>query len=309
MNKKNLIGMGLALLASLALAQQPPANGISPLKNDREKASYAFGMNIGRGWNTGHVELGPGAFARGLKDSLGDGGTLLTDGQMTEALARFNRNLKQPPQQDSGQPAADKQSTVAGSFKNENDQAGYAFGMNIGWAWKQGGADLDPDLAVRGLRESLAGGGTLLTEAEMTGTLAQFGRDLRAIQQERREKDAEENSRRGAAFLAQNSTNQGVVSLPGGLQYKIIVQGTGQSPDLTNWVNLKFRGTRINGSEFDVSDPHPEARIFSMRGVMQGWQEALQLMKPGAKWRLFVPPSLAYGSDGSPTAGPNDTRI
>ena len=132
---------------------------------------------------------------------------------------------------------------------------------------------------------------------------------MRALQQERRDKDAVENSRRGEAFLAQNKTNQGVATLPGGLQYKVIAQGSGQSPDLTNWVNLKFRGTRIDGSEFDVSDPHPEARIFSMRGVIQGWQDALQMMKPGGKWRLFVPSSLAYGSDGSPTAGPNETLI
>ena len=102
MNKKNLIGMGLTLLASLALAQQQPTNSISPLKNDHERASYTFGMNIGRGWKTGRVDLDPGAVARGLKDSLGAGATLLTDGQVTETLAKFNRDLKQTPPEHSG---------------------------------------------------------------------------------------------------------------------------------------------------------------------------------------------------------------
>jgi FKBP-type peptidyl-prolyl cis-trans isomerase FklB len=129
------------------------------------------------------------------------------------------------------------------------------------------------------------------------------------VQQKRREQVAEENRRQGEAFLERNKTNPGVVCLPGGLQYQVVADGKGQSPDLTNWVNLKFRGTRINGTEFDASDPHAETRIFAMRGIIRAWQDALQLMKPGAKWRLFVPPSLAYGKEGSPAAGPNETLI
>jgi len=194
-------------------------------------------------------------------------------------------------------------------FKDERDKASYAFGMNIGRGWKQGQVDLDPDAVARGLKDSLMDDATLLTEAQMNETLARFGRELRVLQQHRREQVAEENRRQGEAFLARNKTNQDVVSLPSGLQYKIIAPGKGQNPDLTNWVSLKFRGTRMNGAEFEKSDEHPRANIFSMRSVIQGWAEALQQMKPGARWQLFVPPSLAYGKDGSPDAGPNETLI
>lgn len=196
-----------------------------------------------------------------------------------------------------------------GPFKDERDQASYAFGMNIGRGWKQGQVDLDPDAVVHGLKDSLAGNATLLTEAQMNETLARFGRELRVLQQHRREQLAEENRRLGEAFLARNQTNQDVVSLPGGLQYQVITQGKGQSPDLTNWVNLKFCGTRINGTEFERSNAHLRANIFSLRSVIQGWAQALQQMKPGARWRLFVPPNLAYGKEGAPNVGPSETLI
>jgi FKBP-type peptidyl-prolyl cis-trans isomerase FklB len=181
--------------------------------------------------------------------------------------------------------------------------------MNIGRGLKAGQVDLDTELVVQGLKDSLAEGKARLTEAEMSETLAKFGQELRVVQQHRRTQLAEENLRQGELFLAQNKTNPGVVSLPSGLQYKVIKPGTGQSPDLTNWVSLKFRGTRINGAEFDKSDTHPRANIFCLGSVIQGWAEALQQMQPGARWQLFVPASLAYGRDGSPAVGPNETLI
>ena len=199
--------------------------------------------------------------------------------------------------------------TTNSPFKNERGQASYAFGMNIGRGLKAGQVDLDTELVVQGLKDSLADGKTRLTEAEMSATLARFGQELRVVQQHRREQLAEENLRQGEAFLAQNKTNAGVVSLPSGLQYKVINAGMGPSPDLTNWVSLKFRGLRINGAEFQKSDEHPRANIFCLGSVIQGWAEALQQMKPGARWQLFVPSSLAYGKDGSPNVGPNETLI
>ena len=194
------------------------------------------------------------------------------------------------------------------AFKNARDQASYAFGMNIGRGWKEGQLDLNSAAVIQGLQDALAGQ-TLLTEAEMRATLAKFGRDLQVIQQQRREQLAETNRLAGEAFLSSNKTNQDVVCLPDGLQYKIIAPGKGTSPDLTNWVTLKYRGTRLNGTEFERSPMSSPANNFSLHNVIQGWSEALQKMKPGAKWQLFVPPSLAYGKDGSPEAGPNETVI
>ncbi len=117
---------------------------------------------------------------------------------------------------------------------------------------------------------------------------------------------AEENKAKGEAFLAQNKTKQGVVSLPCGLQYKIIADGTGASPEPGNFVMLKYRGTRIDGAVFDTSD---QPSVFAMGGIMKGWSEALEQMKPGSKWQLFIPPEDGYGGDGGPRVGPNETVV
>jgi FKBP-type peptidyl-prolyl cis-trans isomerase len=195
-----------------------------------------------------------------------------------------------------------------GPFRNERDQVSYAFGMSMASAWKAGLIDLDPAVVVQGLKASLAGE-ALLTETEMTETLTKFGQELRVVQQHHREQQAEENRRGGESFLALNKTKADVVSLPSGLQYKIITQGTGPNPDLMNWVKLKYSARRIDGTIIESSDAHPEASIFGLRSIIQGWAEALQMMQPGSKWRLFVPPSLGYGKDGSPGVGPDETLI
>jgi FKBP-type peptidyl-prolyl cis-trans isomerase FklB len=205
--------------------------------------------------------------------------------------------------------AQDPHTAGNGPFKSERDKASYAYGMNIARSWKEGQMDLDVETVTRGLKDALAGGSTLLTQTEMNDTLARFGREIRVAQQHHREQVAEENRRQGEAFLAQNKTRPGVITLPTGLQYQVLAEGTGQSPDLTNWVKLKYRGSHLNGAEVDSSEAHPQSNLFSLRGVIHGWTEALQMMKPGAKWRLFVPPSLAFGLSGSPEVGPNETLI
>jgi FKBP-type peptidyl-prolyl cis-trans isomerase len=196
-----------------------------------------------------------------------------------------------------------------GVFKDGRDKASYAFGMNLGRGWKDSQVDLNPEMIAQGLKDTLAGGSKLMTEPEVTQALAKFGQELRILQQRHSDQVAEENLRQGQSFLTRNKTLPGVVNLPSGLEYKIIVQGTGASPALTNWVKVEYRGTRIDGVEFESSAAHPEASIFGLGSVTQGWAEALQMMQLGAEWRLFVPPSLAYGRDGAPRVGPNETLI
>jgi FKBP-type peptidyl-prolyl cis-trans isomerase len=207
---------------------------------------------------------------------------------------------------------ATKAQSPAGNtrFKDEREKFSYAFGMNLGKSWKAGQVDLDPETVFRGVKDALSGGATALTEKEMAATLAKFGRDLRVLQQQRRDQLAQKNLLEGEAFLATNKTCEGVVASPTGLQYKILARGAaGQSPDLTNWVKLKYRTFRINGAELQGPDVHADAGIFNLHGMIHGWSEALQLMKPGDKWRLFVPPDLAYGKGGSPEVDPNETLI
>jgi len=305
------LGLGIA-----TVAQDRPGSGNGPFKNEHDQASYAFGMNIGQGWKAGKVDLDPDLVGQGLKDSLVGGAVLLSPVEMTGALARYNDELKafqqhrsvpvaqaKPPLKES------RENTGNNPFKDERDRASYAYGMDVARGWKEGLVDLNPGLFVQGLEDSLARGTVLLTQAEMSETLTSFGRKLRVVQQQHRDKVAEENLRLGEAFLSRNKTLPGVVCPPSGLQYQVIAQGTGPNPELTNWVKLEYRGTRIDGTEFESSTAHPEASIFGLGSVTQGWAEALQMMQPGAEWRLFVPPSLAYGKDGSPGVGPNETLI
>jgi FKBP-type peptidyl-prolyl cis-trans isomerase len=194
-------------------------------------------------------------------------------------------------------------------FKDAREKASYAFGMNLGRGWKKSGVDLDPEVVARALKDALGNGPTLLTETEMNQTLTKFTRELRLVQRQRHDLVAEENRKQGAAFLERNKSGEGVVSLPSGLQYKVLAEGTGQSPALTNWVSLKFRGTRIDGTQFETSYGYPKPNSYSMSAVLPAWVEALQRMKPGSEWRLFVPSELAYGKEGSHVAGPNETVI
>jgi FKBP-type peptidyl-prolyl cis-trans isomerase FklB len=314
---KSFVSLVLLLgLSIAAIAQDRPLAERAVLSNDRARASYAFGMNMALGWKRGQVDLSPDLVGQGLKDALTGGSMLFPAAETKDALAKYGRAMKALQQAGGGEPAKEnppqgdsRQNVGDESLKNLRSRASYAYGVNLGRGWKEGQVDLDPELAVRGLKDALGSGPKLLSEAEMTETLARFGRELRLVQQHHRDEMAEENLRLGESFLARNKTLPGVISLPSGLQYKVIVQGTGPNPTLTNWVKLEYRGTKIDGTEFESSAAHPEASIYGMGGVTQGWAEALQLMQPGAEWRLFIPSALAYGKDGSPGIGPNEALI
>jgi len=310
-----IIGATLLGLAGVAYAQDHRDAVAGAFKDESSKASYAFGMNIGRGWKTRQVDLDPDAAARGLKDSLA-GPTLLTEAEMNDALAKFGQPPKareHPASEETigegCRQGAPRDGAGSNRFKNERDRVSYAFGMDIGLGWKAGQIELDPETVLRGLKDSLASRVTLLSKKEMDDALARFGRELSLAQQRHRDEVAEENRRSGSIFLAQNGARAGVITSTSGLQYEVIATGAGASPALGNWVKLKYRGMRIDGKVFESSEAHPEASLFGLGAITAGWAEALQLMKVGDRWRLFVPPSLAFGKDGAPGVGPNETLI
>jgi len=196
------------------------------------------------------------------------------------------------------------------AFKDDLEKAGYAFGVNLGGEWKKGEVDLDPDAVARGIKDALSGSHVLLSGSEVRATLIKYGQDLRLRVDQKRKELGEKNKSEGEAFLAKNKDAPGVITLPCGLQYQVIAEGKGESPDSTRFVSLKYRGTLIDGTEFDNSKKYPDrSNVYPMGGVIRGWAEALERMNPGAKWRLFVPSDLAYGSDGGPNIGPNATLI
>jgi FKBP-type peptidyl-prolyl cis-trans isomerase FklB len=205
---------------------------------------------------------------------------------------------------------ATKNQTVT-ALTSTKQKASYAIGMNWGTGLHRQGIDVDSAALIQGMKDALAGGKTLLTEDEARAALMQLQKEIQEKQQAKAAAEGEANKKEGDAFLAANKTKEGVVTLPSGLQYKILKEGNGPKPTASDSVVCNYKGTLINGTEFDSSYKRGEPATFPVTGVIKGWTEALQLMPVGSKWQLFIPPDLAYGPRGTPGGpiGPNATLI
>jgi len=195
-------------------------------------------------------------------------------------------------------------------LKNQKDKVSYIIGMEIGKNFKKQSIDIDPDILTKGIKDAISGGKPLLTEQEIQENMVTFQKEMMAKQEELAKKLGENNKKEGEVFLAENKKKDGVKTLPSGLQYKVVKAGTGKKPKLTDTVTTQYRGTLIDGTEFDSSYRRGQPVSFQVTGVIPGWTEALQLMEEGAKWQLFIPPNLAYGERGAGRdIGPNATLI
>lgn len=200
-------------------------------------------------------------------------------------------------------------------LKTERDKRSYAVGLNIGKKvaseLKAGEVDVDSGLVARGIRDSMTAGKPLLTDAEAQAQLKSLETELRAKAQAEYEAMSASNKKAGDEFLAANKSKEGVTTLPSGLQYKIIKEGSGPKPAATDSVSCNYRGTLVDGKEFDSSEKHGGQPVsFTVNQVIKGWSEALQLMPVGSKWQLFVPSDLAYGGRGmGQEIGPNSTLV
>ena len=198
----------------------------------------------------------------------------------------------------------------APELKGDKEKLSYSIGMDIGGNLKKQSVEVDPDLLAKGVKDGYGGGKTLLTEDEARQAITTFQKALMAKKAETMRILAEKNKAEGEKFLAENAKREGVKTLPSGLQYREIAPGTGKSPKTTDTVTTHYKGTLIDGTEFDSSYKRGEPATFPVSGVIPGWTEALQLMKEGAKWRLFVPSRLAYGEKGAgQMIGPNATLV
>ncbi|MGC1226106.1 MAG: FKBP-type peptidyl-prolyl cis-trans isomerase [Candidatus Sulfotelmatobacter sp.] len=196
------------------------------------------------------------------------------------------------------------------TLKTDKEKFSYALGMRMGANLKKQNVPVEPAILERGLKDAMAGGKTLLTEEQAQTALMQVQNDLRKKQQEKMQAEGAENKQQGAAFLAENKSKEGVKTLPSGLDYKILKEGTGPKPTAGDTVECNYRGTLIDGKEFDSSAKHGGPATFPVGGVIKGWTEALQMMPVGSKWQLFIPPDLAYGDRGAgPDIGPDSTLI
>jgi FKBP-type peptidyl-prolyl cis-trans isomerase FklB len=187
-------------------------------------------------------------------------------------------------------------------LKTQKDKQSYAIGHDMGNNLKKNGIEIDPDLIVKGLKDALSGGKPLLTEQESKDAIA-------TMQKEWAKNFSEKNKKEGEAFLAENKKKSGIKALPSGLQYKVITEGKGKSPKATETVTVHYRGTLIDGTEFDSSYKRGQPATFPVGGVIKGWTEALQLMKEGAKWQLVIPSDLAYGESGRQGIPPNAVLV
>jgi FKBP-type peptidyl-prolyl cis-trans isomerase FklB len=195
-------------------------------------------------------------------------------------------------------------------LKDQKDKVSYGIGMEIGRNLKKQSFDLNPELLVKGVKDAFSGEKALMTDQEILDTMTAFQKEVMAKQQETAKKVGEKNKAEGDVFLAENKKKEGVTTLPSGLQYKVIKPGSGKKPKATDTVTVHYRGTLIDGTEFDSSYRRGQPVSFPVNGVIPGWTEALQLMEEGAKWQVVIPSGLAYADRGAGRdIGPNATLI
>lgn len=195
-------------------------------------------------------------------------------------------------------------------MKDMTEKFSYALGMNLGSNLHKQSVDINPEIFKRGMQDAIAGNKMLLTEAEANEVVKQMEASVREKMQGMAKEMGEKNKQEGTAFLEANKSKEGVVALPSGLQYKVLTQGTGPKPALSDVVVCNYRGTLLNGKEFDSSYKRGQPASFPVSGVIKGWTEVLQLMPVGSKYQLFIPPDLAYGERGAGAdIQPNSTLI
>ena len=202
-------------------------------------------------------------------------------------------------------------------LNTQKSKVSYAIGLDIGKNFKARAMDIDMEILIQGLRDAQGSGQPLLSNEEIQKTMTQFQQEMMKAEQEKRKNEdikkltqAPVNKAKEEAFLKENAQKPGIKTTASGLQYKVISTGAGPLPKLTDTVKVHYRGTLLDGTEFDSSYKRNEPAVFPLNGVIKGWIEALQLMKVGSKWQIFIPSSLAYGEQGAgQVIGPNATLI
>ena len=206
--------------------------------------------------------------------------------------------------------AAKTDTAAAPALKTDKEKVSYAIGADLGNKLKASSIDVDPTILTRALKDTLTGAKPVMSDDEIRATLTELTKGLQAKQAAAAKEKSEANKKDGEAFLASNKTKEGVVVLPSGLQYKILKAGDGPRPTVADTVVCNYKGTLLDGKEFDSSYKRGQPATFPVGGVIKGWTEALQLMPVGSKWQLFIPADLAYGDrQAGPDITPGSTLV
>jgi FKBP-type peptidyl-prolyl cis-trans isomerase FklB len=220
---------------------------------------------------------------------------LLSYGQTKTTPPAAKPGTKKPATAGATKTTGTKATTVPLELKTDKDKVSYAIGADLASKIKTSSIDIDSTILTQALKDTLSGGKMLMTEDEIHTTLAGLSRQLQAKQAAAAKEIGDKNKKEGEAFLTANKAKEGVVTLASGLQYKILKAGDGPKPAATDTVVCNYRGTLLDGKEFDSSYKRGQPASFPVSGVIKGWTEALQLMPVGSKWQLFIPADLAYG--------------
>ena len=198
---------------------------------------------------------------------------------------------------------------LAQDLATDKGKLSYAVGWDIGEDIQRRGAEFDVETIIAAIRDSAAKNDPQVPAEEMVALLTELQQKVRQEQAEAFQKLAEDNQAAADEFLQNNLSKNGIVALPSGVQYRIIEEGEGSRPGMENTVKVHYRGSKINGHEFDSSFARGVPEEFPVNTVLKGWQEVLPLMKTGATWQIFVPPELAFGARGNPPVGPNEALM
>jgi FKBP-type peptidyl-prolyl cis-trans isomerase FklB len=274
----------------------------APLANFIDSVSYSIGVNMGMSMKQADADLKPGKLYEGMQDVLKGGEVYLDENATRRILVSFQYEQSKKAQ---GQLPEEQESEV------NMDTLSYAIGCDLARNMQKNEMELSPDQVFLGLKEFLGEKGAKLTEEDTRKVISVFQQQLVEKQSAIRAKQGKENIEKGTKFLEENKSKEGVMVTESGLQYKVIESGakTGPNPTLQDRVKVHYKGTLIDGTQFDSSYERGEPAEFMTAGVIQGWIEALQLMRPGDHWELYIPEGLAYGENAPPTIGPNQTLI
>lgn len=285
-------------VAALSLSLWAQAEDKTALTTDRDKVSYMIGADVGRSVASAGPDLDMAAFERAILNAFAGGQPLLSDEESkTVGTALMQRVAERNGRPVPGLPPGTPPPAVA------RDKVGFMIGADVGRSLASIQDEIDMPVFLQAVRTMMSSSKPLLTDAEL-GQIRDAFAKTRASQEARR------NAQTGAAFLAKNRTEPGVIAMPSGLQYRVLRQGNGRRPRISERVRVNYEGALLSGKVFDSSYRRGQPAVFALNEVIAGWTEGLMLMPVGAKYRFWIPGPIAYGERGSPPdIGPNETLV
>ena len=288
-------------LSTIACGKSDTKDGSSKeIESEKDKISYSLGAQFGNSLKQQKITLEITKFSKGLKDAHDDKTPEYKEDEIAQIMNDFTNEMRER-MSEGGEP---------GEFKVDMNKVSYIIGTQIGQNFKLHEMDISADIFARGLDDITNDRTPALTDAERGEVMQKFDEGMRVKQEAALNEALTKNKAEASAFLEENAGKSRITTLPDSLQYEILTEGSGPKPKAENTVKVHYKGTLIDGTVFDSSYKREKPAEFPLTGVIKGWTEVLQLMKTGAKWKVFIPPELGYGANGSPPIiGPNSLLI